>query len=102
MLGKAVKLAEGHLDTHSRSVVMNREFLKRVAADAGCSQAVEEAIDRLTLARELWTALPPDDARRFFSAILARCRTVCAAVYPPSAGTLEIILLDESGFSLSL
>lgn len=97
MLGKAVKLAEGHLDTHSRSVVMNREFLKRVAAEAGCSQAVEEAIGRLTLARELWTALPPDDAHRFFSAILDRCRTVCAAVYPPSAGTLEILLLDEAG-----
>ncbi|MBQ7639461.1 MAG: cobalt-precorrin-5B (C(1))-methyltransferase [Bacteroidales bacterium] len=102
MLGKAVKLAEGHLDTHSRSVVMNREFLKGVAAEAGCSSAVTEAIDRLTLARELWTALSPDDARRFLSAILSRCRAACATVYPATAGTLEIILLDESGFSLSL
>lgn len=102
MLGKAVKLAEGHLDTHSRSVVMNREFLKSVAAEAGCSHAVGEAIDRLTLARELWTALSPDDAHCFFGAILSRCRTACTTVYPPSAGTLEIILLDESGFSLSL
>ena len=102
MLGKAVKLAEGHLDTHSRSVVMNREFLKSVAAEAGCSPAVAEAIARLTLARELWTALSPDDARRFLSAILSRCRTACATVYPATAGTLEIILLDESGFSLSL
>ncbi len=102
MLGKAVKLAEGHLDTHSRSVVMNREFLKSVAAEAGCSPAVAEAIDRLMLARELWTALSPEDARRFLSAILSRCRTACATVYPATAGTLEIILLDESGFSLSL
>ena len=97
MLGKAVKLAEGHLDTHSRSVVMNREFLKSVAAEAGCSPAVAAAIDRLTLARELWTALGPDDARRFLSAILARCRAACFMVYPPSAGALDILLLDEGG-----
>ena len=37
MLGKAVKLAEGHLDTHSKNVVMNKAFLKEVAASAGCS-----------------------------------------------------------------
>ena len=97
MLGKAVKLAEGHLDTHSRSVVMNREFLKGVAADAGCSPAAAEVIDRLTLARELWTALTPEDTRRFLGAILARCRTACAAAYPASAGELQILLLDEKG-----
>ena len=114
MLGKAVKLAEGHLDTHSRSVVMNREFLKSVAAEAGCSPAAAEAIDRLTLARELWTALSDrpapvalgapagpgahlSDRGRFLSSILSRCRAACATVYPPSAGTLDILLLDESG-----
>ena len=97
MLGKAVKLAEGHLDTHSRSVVMNRVFLKSVAAEAGCSRAAVEAIDRLTLARELWTALAPDDAHRFLGAILTCCRTACATVYPASAGELQILLLDEEG-----
>ena len=97
MLGKAVKLAEGHLDTHSRSVVMNREFLKGVAAESCCSPAVTAAIERLTLARELWAALSPEDGRRFFGAILSRCRTVCESVYPPSAGTLDILLLDEEG-----
>ena len=117
MLGKAVKLAEGHLDTHSKSVVMNKAFLKEVAAGAGCSPAAAEAIDRLTLARELWTGLTPDDARRFFSAILSRCYAVCTTVYPARsaapvsvsladkgsltgntpAATLTILLLDEDG-----
>ena len=94
MLGKAVKLAEGHLDTHSKSVVMNKEFLKEVAREADCSPAAAEAIDRLTLARELWNALPEEDARRFFSAILSRCHAVCVPVYPE---TLSILLLDENG-----
>ncbi len=34
MIGKAVKLAEGNLDTHSKKVVMNKEFLKQVAMEA--------------------------------------------------------------------
>ena len=100
MLGKAVKLAEGHLDTHSKSVVMNKDFLKEVAAEAGCSPAAAAAISRLNLARELWTALCPADARRFFSSILARCRAICATVYPlrsSHAAPLTILLLDEEG-----
>lgn len=95
MLGKAVKLAEGHLDTHSKSVVMNKGFLKEVAAEAGCSPATAAAIDRLTLARELWKGLPADDLRLFLSAILTRCAAACAAVYP--AASLTILLLDEEG-----
>lgn len=114
MLGKAVKLAEGHLDTHSKSVVMNKAFLKEVAAEAGCSPAAAEAIDRLTLARELWKGLAPADARLFFSAILDRCYAVCATVRSAApvsvsladkcslaenapAATLTILLLDEDG-----
>ena len=98
MLGKAVKLAEGHLDTHSKTVVMNKVFLKDVAALAGCSPAAAAAIDRLTLARELWTALSPDDSRRFFSAIRSRCYEVCASVMPGSdRASLTILLLDEAG-----
>ena len=36
MIGRAVKLAEGALDTHSKKVVMNKAFLKELAAKAGC------------------------------------------------------------------
>ncbi|MGX8707424.1 MAG: cobalt-precorrin-5B (C(1))-methyltransferase CbiD, partial [Bacteroidales bacterium] len=86
---------EGHLDTHSKSVVMNKEFLKEVAASAGCTPATADAIDRLTLARELWHGLPPADLNRFLSAILDRCRAACASVYP--ASSLTILLLDEDG-----
>ncbi|MCR5746011.1 MAG: cobalt-precorrin-5B (C(1))-methyltransferase CbiD [Bacteroidales bacterium] len=94
MLGKAVKLAEGHLDTHSKSVVMNKGFLKEVAASAGCAPTAADAIESLTLARELWHGLPPADLNRFLSAILGRCRATCASVYPAS---LTILLLDEDG-----
>ncbi len=97
MIGKAVKLAEGHLDTHSKSVVMNKEFLKQVAAEAGCTPQTSAVIDSLILARELWTALRQPDADRFFASILSLCRTVCATAYPPDAGQLDILLISEDG-----
>jgi cobalt-precorrin-5B (C1)-methyltransferase len=34
MIGKAVKLAEGRLDTHSKNVTMNKEFVKSLAPKA--------------------------------------------------------------------
>ncbi len=97
MIGKAVKLAEGHLDTHSKNVVMDKEFLKQVAAEAGCTPQTATVIDSLTLARELWTALVQPDADRFFASILSRCAAVCATAYPPTAGSLQILLIDENG-----
>ena len=99
MLGKAVKLAEGHLDTHSRSVVINREFLQKVAAAAGCSQKASDIIGSLTLARELWKGLPAVDLRRFLGRLMTLCREACSTVYPAphGEGRLEIILLDEEG-----
>lgn len=95
MIGKAVKLAEGHLDTHSRKVVMNKSFLKQVAHDAGCSQEAQLVIEHLTLARELWTGLSINDAGCFFSKLLERCHEHCRAVLPN--GNLTILLMDEEG-----
>ncbi|MBR5018840.1 MAG: cobalt-precorrin-5B (C(1))-methyltransferase, partial [Bacteroidales bacterium] len=94
MVGKAVKLAEGHLDTHSKSVVMNKDFLKELASEAGCSPAASAAIDHMTLARELWSALDEADARRFFPALRDRCHRVCMTVYPPASGELTLILVE--------
>lgn len=102
MVGKAVKLAQGHLDTHSKSVVMDKEFLKEVAGEAGCTPETAAAIDRMTLARELWDGLPAADAVKFFAAIHKRCEAACAAVYPAKEGEgkLTILLLDEKGGTL--
>jgi cobalt-precorrin-5B (C1)-methyltransferase len=94
MIGKAVKLAEGHLDTHSRGVVMNREFLVGLAARVGCSPAALLTIERMTLARELWTALSADDRTRFMPALLAACHAHCAPLLPN--GQLSMLLIAEA------
>lgn len=94
MIGKAVKLAEGHADTHSHKVTLNHEFLKSVAREAGCSDGCCKAIGRITLARELWSIIEPDDAALFFTALLRRCYDYCRTVY--TGGALEAMLIDEA------
>ena len=95
MIGKAVKLAEGHLDTHSKKVIMNKSFLKQVAMEAECSNDSRSVIDGLTLARELWNLLSPDDAFRFFSKLIEKCYLHCRPLLPK--GKLIIRLMDEEG-----
>lgn len=94
MLGKAVKLAEGHLDTHSHKVVFNRDYLARLATKAGCSPGAIGLIGRMTLARELWEGLTADDSDRFFPRLLDDCLSACAPLFP---GRLAILLIDDSG-----
>ena len=87
MIGKAVKLAEGHLDTHSHKVLMNKEFLKSIAENES------DKIDNITMARELWQIMPP----AFFEKIKQLCYNNCRTVFPN--GKLEIHLIcDEKTF----
>lgn len=95
MIGKAVKLAEGALDTHSKKVVMNKTFLKELAQKAGCKPESVQKIDSLTLARELWERFDADEQSRFFSFLLQKCREHCAPLFPN--GNLSILLISENG-----
>ena len=95
MIGKAVKLAEGYLDTHSKKVVMNKAFLKQLAIKSGCSQEALALIENLTLARELWEHLSEADASLFFTELLDNCYAHCRPLMPD--GKLTILLIDEEG-----
>lgn len=95
MIGKAVKLAEGHLDTHSKHTVMNKDFLCRVTAEAGCSASIQTAISRITLARELWQILPSNELPSFVRRIIQLCKGYCTPLFPD--GELTILLVSEDG-----
>ncbi|MDE6685567.1 MAG: cobalt-precorrin-5B (C(1))-methyltransferase CbiD [Duncaniella sp.] len=97
MIGKAVKLAEGNLDTHSHKVTLNREFLQSVARAAGCSQDAIDTIATLNLARELWESLSPHDAALFFPRLLRLCHDTCRQLYTPTHGILESLLISDNG-----
>ena len=91
MLGKAVKLAEGHLDTHSRKAVMNKAFVGQMLSEAGC----DIDLSHITLARELWEKLPADKLNAFAATIIRHCSTYCNPLLPN--GTLTILLIDDNG-----
>lgn len=95
MLGKAVKLAEGHLNTYSKQVVMNKQFLIELAKECGCSQEAFNVISDMTLARELWTSLSEHDASLFFPALLNECMKHCSALLTDTE--LTLMLIDEDG-----
>ncbi|MBS9768637.1 MAG: cobalt-precorrin-5B (C(1))-methyltransferase [Flavobacteriaceae bacterium] len=94
MIGKAVKLAEGYLDTHSKKVVMNRDFIAELAQDANCGEEVLAEIPNINMARELWKLVPnPQD--EFYQKLLQKCENVCKPLLPTTE--LEILLIDNEG-----
>ncbi len=72
MIGKAVKLADGHLDTHSH----------KVAADLSKWG--------VNMARELWDVMPPS----FFKEIEQKCTKHCRTVFPDRQ--LEVKLVRDN------
>jgi cobalt-precorrin-5B (C1)-methyltransferase len=91
MLGKAVKLAAGHLDTHSRRATMDKAFIQQMLEESGC--AID--ISNIILARELWAMIPSDKVKTFASTIINHCAEHCNPLLPN--GILTILLIDDEG-----
>lgn len=91
MLGKAVKLAAGHLDTHSRKATMDKAFISEMLHEAGC----QADLDKITLARELWQAIPPDKTEDFCRVVLQHCMNHCRPLVPQAR--LTLLLIDDDG-----
>lgn len=92
MIGKAVKLAEGNLDTHSRQVTMNRSFIQQMAIEAGLDAS---RIETLNMARELWTLYDEKEMESFGKVILRHCHEHCDVLLPN--GQLDILLISDQG-----
>lgn len=91
MLGKAVKLAAGHLDTHSRKTTMDKAFIRQMLDEAH----IALDLTTLTLARELWEKIPQADVQRFATTVIRHCAAHCRPLLPN--GTLTILLMDDNG-----
>lgn len=94
MLGKAVKLAEGHLDTHSKKQTMNKAFIAEMLKEAGCKEDIVK-VDGITLARELWGIIPSEQIKTFCRTVIRHCLTHCQSLVPHSE--LTILLIDDVG-----
>lgn len=95
MLGKAVKLAAGHLDTHSRRTTMDLPFVLSLLREAGCDGTTLFKASSITLARELWDILPQDRRQAFSEVVISHCMAHCTPLLPE--GELTILLIDDNG-----
>ena len=91
MLGKAVKLAAGHLDTHSRKTTMDIGFIQQMLNEA----CITIDISTITLARELWERIPADQLQAFVQTVIRHCEEYCAPLVPNAH--LTILLIDDNG-----
>jgi cobalt-precorrin-5B (C1)-methyltransferase len=91
MLGKAVKLAAGHLDTHSRKTTMDKAFIQQMLIESD----VLIDMSNITLARELWDKIPHHKLQDFATTIIRHCAEHCCPLLPN--GNLIILLIDDNG-----
>ena len=91
MLGKAVKLAAGHLDTHSRKATMDKAFIQQMLIETDCDIDISD----MTLAREIWDRLPEDKRNVFARLVIRHCAEHCNPLLPN--GSLTILLIDDIG-----
>ena len=96
MLGKAVKLAAGNLDTHSRKTTMDKAFIQQMLQEAGISIDISD----MTLARELWERIPKNKQKEFARTVIRHCEEHCKPLLPN--GQLTILLIDDDGTIHSL
>jgi cobalt-precorrin-5B (C1)-methyltransferase len=91
MLGKAVKLAAGNLDTHSRKTTMDLGFIRQLLLESGITIDISD----ITLARELWERIPTAQLPDFAQTVIRHCREHCEPLLPE--GKLTILLIDDNG-----
>ena len=91
MLGKAVKLAAGHLDTHSRKTTMDLDFIQQMLQESGITIDISD----ITLARELWERIPSTQLDDFAHTVIRHCTDYCNPLLPD--GSLTILLIDDNG-----
>ena len=95
MTGKAVKLAAGNLDTHSRKVVMDKGFISSLVKEAGYSNDMLKKVKTITMARELETIFPFENEESFFQLLKQKCESVAGTVV--KGFQLKIILIGNDG-----
>ncbi len=101
MFGKAVKLAEGNLDTHSKNVRFNPAFLADIARECGYSETIIQQIEKLSLANAVLSILPVEKNREFYKKIANKCFDVCSQLIPQGYLFIYTLLFGE-GFSINI
>ena len=95
MFGKAVKLAEGNLDTHSKNVRFNSAFIAKIAGNCGYPGNVVLQIEKLQIANAVFSILPVAENKDFYIKIAGKCFSACKSLVPDRHSLTFILLLSE-------
>ncbi len=95
MLGKAIKLAEGHLNTHSKHNIFNAEFASRIAAECSYPETIVDEIKKLTLANALNTLIPLSKNEPYYQTLGKICFKQCKALIPDYTEFTFTLILDN-------
>lgn len=94
MLGKAAKLAQGELDTHSGKSTWDKQFIYQMAINCGYSEEQCLPLLNLNMARRLTEIFPFDKQEVFYQELARSCHSVCSQIIPTTP--LDIILIDAN------
>ncbi|MCH2225306.1 MAG: cobalt-precorrin-5B (C(1))-methyltransferase, partial [Crocinitomicaceae bacterium] len=95
MLGKAAKLAEGRVDTHSCISSWNKEFIRDIAEKEGYNSSLTKGIEELNMAGRLTEIFPFEQTELFYQALLKECYQVTKNIIPKVK--LEFYLISKIG-----
>jgi cobalt-precorrin-5B (C1)-methyltransferase len=94
MLGKAAKLAQGELDTHSGKSTWDKQFIYQLAKQCGYSDEHCEPILDLNMARRLTEIFDFNDSEPFYRKLRECCYNVCSMNIPNVE--LKVLLIDAN------
>lgn len=94
MIGKAVKLAGGDMDTHSGKNVWNRELTAEIAEASGAEPDAVAAVKGLNMAGRLTEIFPVSQGGPFYTELLKRCMLHCEKRF---GGDLTLALAGTGG-----
>lgn len=94
MIGKAAKLAQGELDTHSGKSTWDKEFIHQMAKNCGYSDEQCLPILDLNMARRLTEIFHFTENEPFFQSLRQHCYDVCKQHIPNVK--LTVLLIDAN------
>lgn len=96
MLGKAIKLAEGNLNTHSKHTRFNASFAAQMAQQCGHDDDVVLAISKLKLANAVTDYIPIHADEPFYQLVVEKCQSVCCKILPQKIRFQLILIVGDT------
>lgn len=80
MLAKATKLAAGNMETSSRQVSVDKQFIANLAKQAGYSEEIYSKITELKLVRGITDLIAFNQSEPFYHVLAKTCYDVCRCI----------------------